>query len=476
MKKNNNNFDIIVIGAGSGGLNIASFMNRVGFKTLLIDKTDRSIGGDCLNFGCVPSKALIHVAREVEAARRAASYTTNPDQKLGDIDFKKVLSYVQSKIEHIREHENADYFRSKGMTVVLGTAKFDGKNSVKVNDTSYTAKNIVIATGSKPIEIKIPGIEKAKVYTNENIFYADTLPKKLVVIGGGPIGVELGQTLSLLGSDVTIISNGDRLLPREDSEITQILSRHLDSNGIKTIFNAKPIEVKDGTRVIVEKSDGSKTEIECDAILVAIGRELNLDLDLEKAEIKKTEDGRKLIVNEYLQTTNKNIYVCGDVAGQHQFTHAAEVHAGVLLKNFFSPFKTKLNTDGMAWVTYTLPEVATFGIQESDLKNRKIKYEVLTETFAEDDRAIVDESTDGLVKLFISPKGVILGGTMIGKNAGELIQELILAQTHKMKIKDIFKKVYPYPTATRINKRIASQYMGRSLSERSKKILHFLYK
>lgn len=490
-----NRYDIIIIGAGSGGLNIASFMNRAGFKVLLIDKSDKHIGGDCLNFGCVPSKALIHAARVVHNAKEAGRFSLSTRGKTDTIDMAKVSSYVKSKVDTIRVHENADYFRSRGMEVVLGNARFASKNEVVVNDTIYKAKKIVIATGSRPRKLNIPGIDKVKYLTNETIFEVKKLPVKLVIIGGGPIGIELGQAYARLGSDVYVIDNGSIFLPKEDPNISAILLKQLLKEGLKFYFNSKPIKFSSSNELILEQKDNKDNttntnntsnisedrnnpnilKLRFDALLVSVGRELNIEeMDLDKAGIELTEDKKKIKVDNYLRTTNKKVLVCGDAAGSYQFTHAAELHAGIILHNFFSPFKKKLSYDNFSWVTYTSPEIATFGLNEAQLNEKKIKFEKLELDFTDDDRAIVDESTAGKLKLYIS-KSRILGGTMIAENAGELFQELVLANSSGLTIDKIFKKIYPYPTASRVNKKIIANYLKKKLNPLTKKLLHLCY-
>lgn len=464
------NFDIIVIGAGSGGLNIAGFMNKAGFSVLLIDKSDESIGGDCLNFGCVPSKALIHIAREVDKGRNAGKFGLDVS---GKVDMRKVRDYIESKQDIIREHENADYFRGLGMTVVLGDAHFVSENEVQVADVRFTAKKIIIATGSRPRMIDIPGIENAPFYTNETIFNIEKLPKRLLIIGAGPIGLELGQAFNYLGSKVIILQQSVGILPKEDKEISDVLLEQLKKEGIEFYFKCKEKNFLAGNSIIINSGDKQET-IPFDAVLVAVGRELNIEgLDLGKAGIEM--DGRKIKVDEYLRTTNKKVYLCGDVAGNFQFTHAAEVHAGVILRNFFSPIKSKLNMDNFAWVTYTNPEIASFGLSEKDLKERGDKYRILETDFKDDDRAIIDGYTYGKLKIFISNRGKILGGTMIAPNAGELFQEFILAKSSGLSVSELAKRVYPYPTATRINKRIVMKYMSEKMTKSGKMILKFLY-
>ncbi len=465
-------YDIIIIGAGSGGLNIAGFMNRAGFKVLLIDKSDRRIGGDCLNTGCVPSKALIHVARLLKDASEASRFGLTVN---GRADIKRVLGYVREKQEVIRVHENAEHFRKIGMDVMLGEARFASPDSVSVGNGTYRGKKIILATGSHPRRLIAPGIENVKYETNETIFDLDKLPEHLLVVGGGPIGIELGQAFRHLGSEVTVVEADSKFLPKESSEIAEVLRRRMEKEGINFIFNASIKEFPSPNQAMIATSDKKETSINFDTMLVSIGREFNLDgLSLDKAGIELDETGKKLKVDEYLRTTNKRVFVSGDIAGSYQFTHAAEVHAGVIINNFFSPFKKKLNNDHMAWVTYTSPEIATFGLNEAQLKKREISYEKIIFDFDEDDRAIVDEAQYGKLLLFIS-KDRILGGSMVAENAGELCQELILANSSGLKLKNIFGKVYPYPTASRVNKRIISLYYANKLTPFAKRVLHFFY-
>ena len=472
-------YDLIVIGAGSGGLNMASFMNSIGLKVLLIDRSDEHIGGDCLNTGCVPSKALIHIARMHKSAQKIAEFGLRLD---GSIDLGKVMAHVREAQDIFREHESAAYFRSKGMTVVLGEASFVSGDSVKVGTEVYRGKKIVIATGSRPRLLTIPGTDEVekngRLYTNENIFTLDTLPRKLLVVGAGPIGIELGQAFAYLGSEVTIVSNDSLILPREDSVLSAILFERLCKDGVKFHFNKNTLRFEKGSLIVLEDATShEEISLTFDAVLVSIGRELNIEsLALDKAGIALDERGQ-IKVDAYLRTTNKNILVCGDVAGKHQFTHAAELHAGVIIKNMLTPFfKKKLSSDAFSWVTYTTPELATYGVSQADLKKRNVPFQVIESSFREDDRAITDDARYGYTKMFVHTKTKqILGGTMVAPNAGELIQELILATASGLTTGAIFNKVYPYPTASRINKRVVANNERGRLTPFVKRLLRFLY-
>jgi pyruvate/2-oxoglutarate dehydrogenase complex dihydrolipoamide dehydrogenase (E3) component len=387
------------------------------------------------------------------------------------------MKHVHGSIETIRIHENADYFRNMGIDVVLGEARFVDKNKVQVGDTVYSARDIIIATGSKPRRLSVPGIELAHVVTNENIFNLRELPKKLVVIGTGPIGIELGQAFLMLGSQVTFVGVDDRILPREKGEYAEVLYSKLQEQGAVFHFSSDVLRVDNkNVLVIKNKITNEETVLDFDTLLVSIGRQLTFSsLQLEKAGIEVKEG--KIIVNEYLQTTNKHVYLCGDVAGSYQFTHAAEVHAKVLLTNFFSPLKKKVRYDTFSWVTYTTPEIATFGQQEEVLNKKKIPYEVISTPFEDDDRAIADMNRQGKSEVYVHTKTKqILGGTMVANNAGELVQELLLVMSAKLPISVLFDKIYPYPTATRINKKLIARYYKLHFTSFSKKLLKFLYR
>ncbi|MEO6357541.1 MAG: FAD-dependent oxidoreductase, partial [Ferruginibacter sp.] len=427
-------YDIIIIGAGSGGLSVGLFMNKAGLKVLMLAKTENAIGGDCLNDGCVPSKALIHVAKIANSAKTAAAFGL---QVSGKVDIQKAIDYVYSKQELIRKHENAQWLREQGIDVVLGNAHFANQNEVDVNGEKYTGKKIVIATGSSPKKLQVPGVEKVKYYDNEKVFHLQDLPARLLVIGGGPIGIEIAQALNRLGSKVTVIHKGAMILERDDATLTAILLTQLQAEGIEFIFNATIEEFTSASEGVIRIS-GTVQAIHFDAVFVATGRELLLQpLQLQKAGIAVKDN--KIIIDQYLRTTNKNVFVCGDIAGDLQFSHAAEFHARILINNFFSPLKKKLDNRYMSWVTFTDPEVATFGLNEKQLQERNIRFEKLEQDFSMDDRAVVDNYRYGKQVVLISKgawykKQVILGGSMIAPNAGELIQELILANANKLSI------------------------------------------
>jgi pyruvate/2-oxoglutarate dehydrogenase complex dihydrolipoamide dehydrogenase (E3) component len=470
-------YDIIVIGAGSGGLSVGMTMNQLGFKVLMIAKTDKEIGGECLNDGCVPSKALIHLSKIFRQAREAGTFGLTIT---GKPDLKKVMAYLVQKQEIIRKHENASSLQKQGINIAIGEAKFTGKKEVTINNIKYNAKNIVIATGSKARKLSIPGIENINYFTNSSIFSIENLPQKFLFIGGGPIGIELAQAFNSLGSKVTVVQHGDTILDNDDAYVTSVLMQQLKKEGIQFLLNANVIGFSSSNKAIVKFKEGENQIVDFDAVFAGIGRELPLEaLQLQNAGIK-IKDG-KIIINKYLQTTNKAVYVCGDIAGDLVFSHAAEFHARILINNFLSPFKKKLNNDYMSWVTFTNPEIATFGLNEKQLQEREIPFEKLEQEFNTDDRAITDQYQYSRMILYISrgnflKKEKILGGTMIAPNAGEIIQELILANIAGLSITEIFNKIYPYPVASRINQQLIVKHKQKIISPKLKKLVQITYK
>ncbi|MGH2647101.1 MAG: FAD-dependent oxidoreductase, partial [Ginsengibacter sp.] len=322
--------------------------------------------------------------------------------------------------------------------------------------------------------------ELVNYFDNENIFHIKRLPKRLLIIGGGPISIELGQALQRLGSEVTVIEKGNRILADDDETLAGTLLQRLKEEGINFHFNTSIEEFTSANESILKHKDGNTSTQSFDAIFAGIGRELVLEpLQLSLAGIETKDNG--IIKDQYLRTTNKNIFVCGDIAGELMFSHAAEYHARIILNNLFSPFKKKLSNDHMSWVTFTDPELATFGLNEKELIQRNIGYKKLEEDFEDDDRAVTDNYRYGKMILFITEKywfkkQVILGGTMIAPNAGELIQELILANNSHLPIEAVFNKIYPYPVASRVNQKIILEYKQHSLSGFIKKLLQLAFK
>lgn len=482
-------YDLIAVGGGAAGLSMAITMQRLGFSTLLIDRTDHRIGGDCLNDGCIPSKALIHVSRQVHAARQVSPFGWRVE---GKTNLAAVMRYVRERQDIIRAHENAAFLRKReGIGIELGTASFVGGQTLRIRHEDGTgkivsAKNIVLCTGSKPQMLDVPGVENVAVYTNENLFTLDELPDRLLVVGAGPIGIEMAQAFQRLGSDVTVVGRDERILPKERPEVSDLLQQRLTGEGVNFRLGCTVSRFPDARTAELKTADGQTEQLPFDVVLVGIGRTFHYDdLNLIAAGIRRDERGR-LVLNDYLQTTNPHVFAAGDAAagapaGMRYFSHAAELHVSVLTNNFVSPLKQKLSYDNFSWVTFTDPEVATFGLSEDELKQRGTPYERLDYNFTDDDRAVVEDYQYARMMLLTAPKGInpfrtrILGGTVIAPNAGELAQELILAVQKKLTAGDFFNKIYPYPTASRVNKNVWLDSISTGLPTVLKRAMKWTY-
>lgn len=473
-------YDIMVIGAGSGGLGVALGMAKFGFKVLLVDRKEENFGGECLNSGCIPSKALLHVAGIIKHSKDAEAFGLKAS---GRPDFKSVMNYVHSRQEIIRKRESAEHLQKlEGIDTLVGEASFSGKRQVQINGRDYQAKKILVATGSKPRTLEIPGTEQVRVLTNENLFELEGLPENLIILGGGPIGCEMAQAFSRLGSKVTVVEMQDRILSKDPDEAAAILQGQLEKEGVMFRLNCELKKFEDG-QAVLKISSGSTEKVACDALLFAIGRKIDYkNLKLEKAGVK-LKDGKPEI-DEYLRAKgNRNMLFAGDAADNMLFSHAAELHTSILLNNFFTPkpFKKKLNLSRFSWCTFTDPEVCTFGYSETHLKSNKISYDRIAFDFETDDRATVSDYRYGKLFLYLKKNklkprdGKILGGTVIAPHAGEMAQELILANEQGLGAGAIFNKTYPYPVQTRVNKIALVEEFSKGISSGIRKMLKLLY-
>ncbi len=474
-------YDIIIIGAGSGGLGVAIGMAKFGFDVLMIEKSKDNFGGECLNSGCVPSKALIHVCEILKNAKEAEHYGFKTE---GKTDIKKVLEYVHSRQDIIREHESADYLqKEEGIAIEIGNATFISKNEIKVGEKTFTSKKILVATGSKPRMLKTDGLDKVKIFTNENLFHIDFLPENMLVIGGGPIGMEMGQCFARMGANVKVLEMKDRIMGNELPEVSELMKKRLEIDGMKFLLETELLRFEQDA-VVVKTKNGEEKTIPCDAVLVGIGRVREFDeLNLEKANIQTNDKGQPK-VDDYLRAEgNKNVVFAGDAAMNLMFSHAAELHTSVLLTNFFVPwpFKKKLSFDHFSWCTFTDPQVCTFGFSEKEIKEKGISYDTINFDFELDDRAVVSDYRYGKLILFLkknklNPRnGKILGGTVVAPNAGEMAQELIMANEQGLGAGVIFNKIYPYPVQSRVHKIALVEEFSKDISPTIKKLMRFLY-
>lgn len=474
-------YDLIAIGGGSGGLGATAIARTLGLKTLLIDAQAKNIGGDCLNYGCVPSKALLHVSRLAQAAHESEAYGLKVE---GEISFEKALRHVHAAQNHIRAHENVAWLEAQEhQDVAIGWAKFVDRNTVEVEGNRYSAKRIVLATGSRARTLNVPGIDEVKgLHTNHTFFNEErTLPKRFLVVGGGAIGCELGQAMQRLGSEVTIVNRGDRLLEKEPEFASEILERVMKREGMIIHHGAEVERFVEGNIAQIEKGEKS-ISIPFDEVLIAIGRDASIiDMNLAAAGIKIDEHG-SLLVDDYYQTSNRQVFAVGDAMNREKLSHGAEMHNRDLIRNILIPFRKRHTLAQFSWVTFTGPEVATFGLSPKQMKDQGISYEVVDQSFKNDDRAITGGYNEyAHLRLYVQKKGLLgkvyfLGGTMIAPNAGELIQELILAKQVGATLNDIFSKIYPYPVASRINQKATFTQREGGLGEGFKKIIRWWWR
>ncbi len=451
--------NLIVIGAGSAGLVTAYIAAAVKAKVTLIEKD--KMGGDCLNTGCVPSKTLIRSARFLSHSKRAQEFGFKSARV--EFDFADVMERVQRIIRTIEPHDSIKRYTALGVECIHGKARIRTPWSVEVNGQTMTTQNIVIATGARPFVPPISGLDKIIYYTSDSIWSLRVLPERLIVLGGGPVGCELVQCFARFGSQVTQIEMFTRLLLREDPEISAIVMNKFKEESITVLTNhtAKEIVIKNGKNILVCESQGKDIRIEFDALLVAVGRKANTEgYGLEELHIPLTPQ-ETIEVNEYMQTVYPNIYACGDVAGPYQFTHTAAHQAWYASVNaLFGIFrKFKADYSVIPWATFTEPEIARVGLNEQEAKEKNIAYEITTYGIDDLDRAIADEEAHGLVKILTVPgKDRILGVTIVGEHAADLITEYISAMRNNIGLNRILGTIHIYPTLAEANKYAAGNW------------------
>jgi dihydrolipoamide dehydrogenase len=435
-------YDMTIIGGGSGGLTAARLAASLGANVLLIDK--ERLGGDCLNYGCVPSKSLIHVAHVVHQATQAAKLGLMPANLLDDI--ATVSHHIQDIIGRVAEGEKAYV---EGVTVKFGNVSFNSSTELSLNGETFTSRTTLIATGSRPFVPQLEGLEETGYLTNEDVFNLAHLPSSLVIVGGGPIGVELGQAFELLGVNVTIIEGLDRILPREDAEVSATLTELLQSEGIKIETNATFVGARrNGVKKVVIAKQGERIlNFEADEILLALGRRPNLErLNLGAAGV--TYDSKGIKVDLHLRTSTPTILAIGDVIGDYLFTHVAAYQAGIAVRNALVPIgKKKVDYRVVPWCTFTKPEVARVGLTPDEAVKRHKHTRVVKLPVAAIDRAQAESEPTGFIKLVLAgKKEEIVGAHIIGVHAGEMLGEMALAMQHHLTIKDILNTIHAYPT------------------------------
>jgi pyruvate/2-oxoglutarate dehydrogenase complex dihydrolipoamide dehydrogenase (E3) component len=465
--------DICVIGAGSAGLSVAAGASQMGAETVLIERA--LMGGDCLNYGCVPSKSLLAAAKAAAFHRSTAAMGVTYDPPR--VEFSAVRRHVEGVISGIAPTDSEARYEGLGVTVLRTEAKFVGPGEVTAGGRRIQARRFVVATGSRPVVPPLPGLDEVDHLTNETVFGLDQAPGRLIVVGGGPIGCELSQAFARLGSRVTVVELAS-ILPNDDPELAELVRLGLRAEGVRLMERTQAAAVRrDGAGLVLEvERDGERESLAGDALLLAVGRRPVVEgLDLDAAGIEHDRKGIK--VDRRLRSSNRKVFAAGDVAGGFQFTHVAGYHAGVVLKNALFRWPAKVDDRAVPWVTYTDPELAHVGLGEAAARERHGDIRILRWPFAENDRARCERRTDGLVKVVTTPRGRVLGASIVGAHAGELIQPWVLALSQKLGVGAVAQMIAPYPTLGEASKRAAgSFYTAKLFSERTRWLVRLLAK
>ncbi|BCR05712.1 mercuric reductase [Desulfuromonas versatilis] len=471
-------YDLGILGGGAAGLTVAAGAAQFGAKTLLIEREEK-LGGDCLHYGCVPSKTLIRTASVWAQARRSREFGL-PEVELPPVDLKAVMDRVRAVIARIQEHDSPERFCNLGAETRFGPARFLDDHTVEVDGSRVSAKSWVIATGSRPAAPPVEGIEAVPYWTNETLFAQTRLPDRLLVLGGGAIGLEMAQAFQRLGSKVILVEFLDQILPPEDADVAEILKERLQSEGMEILTGTRAVQAEgnaESVRLSVEPAagGGERRVLEGDVLLVATGRKPNVEgLGLEAAGVEFSAKG--IPTDARMRTNLHHIYACGDVTGKFQFTHMAGYAGGVALTNAILHLPRKADFSKVPWCTYTDPEVASVGFNEKRARQEKIEYRVLEEKFADNDRALAENEAGGKIKVLVDGKGKVIGCQIVGAHAGELIHEWIAVISGGVKLSTIAGAIHVYPTLAEISKRAAGSYFSDKLfSDRTKSVLKFLF-
>jgi len=472
-------YHLVVIGAGTAGLVSAAGAAGLGASVALIER--HLMGGDCLNVGCVPSKAVIRAARAWHEAREAASrFGGPPVAKDAATDFGAAMERMRRLRAGISEIDGARRFQSLGVDVFLGDGRFVSPDAVEVGGERLRFRRAVIATGARAAEPSIHGLAEAGFRTNETIFNLTELPRRLVVIGGGPIGCEMSQAFARFGSRVTHLVQEAHILPREDADAAEIVQQAMTADGVQFELCVKVVEVRrrDAEKIVVFERAGERHETAADEILVAVGRAPNVEgLGLEAAGVRY--DRRGVEVDDRLRTSNQRIFACGDVASRFRFTHIADAQARIVIQNALFFGRAKVSALTVPWCTYTSPEIAHVGLYEREAREKGIEIETLTLPLSSVDRAILDGADEGFLRVHVakgSKDGRILGATLVAEHAGDMLGELCLAVTHGIGLAKIAGVIHPYPTQGEVVKKAADTWRRGKLTPAVKKIFKLWFR
>lgn len=469
-------YDIGIIGGGAAGLTIASGAAQLGAKTLLVEK-EPALGGDCLHFGCVPSKTLIHSARVYHLMRHAERFGL-PKTDIPPVDFSQIVKRIRKVIATIQQHDSETRFCGLGARVLFGEATFTDEHTIDLDGKRQSAKNWVVATGSSPAVPPIPGLRDASFLTNREIFSLDRLPESMVILGGGPIGIEMAQAFNRLGTKVTVVDRSDQILGKEDRDMADMVVSVMKGEGVNFFLEASIEEVLEtggckSVRII--DRTGESRLLKSNEILVAMGREPNLqNLGLEGIGVAYRRNG--ITVDSRMRTNHKHIYAAGDVSGGFQFTHAAGYEGGIVVSNAIFRLPRKADYTYLPWCTYTDPELASIGMNEKTAAFKGLDYTVWMEEFEDNDRSLAEGETTGSVKMILDAREKPLGVQILGPRAGDLMAEWVAILNGKVKLSTIASAVHPYPTMGEINKRVVGSFFSPKIfSEKVQKGLKFFF-
>ena len=469
-------FDMGIIGGGAAGLTVASGAAQLGAKTLLVEK-EKELGGDCLYYGCVPSKTLIRTAQVYQAMKMAGDYGL-PRVEVPPVDYREVRKRIQSVIGTIQKHDSEERFCNLGVKVAFGKPVFVDEQAVRLNGSTYSARHWVIATGSSPGVPRVEGLDKTPFITNKEIFSLEHLPKSMIILGAGPLAIEMAQAFARLGTLVSVVQRSGQILSKEDKDLADEVMQVLISEGVIFYLNAAVVRVGESgneREVIIKDTQGREVRLSAEKILVALGRDPNLQ-GLNLDQIGVVFDRKGLKVDDRLRTTQKHIYGAGDVTGEFQFTHAAGYEGGIVISNALFHLPRKADYTFMPRCTYTDPELAVIGMNEMAAREAGLEYRVWTEAFVDNDRSLAEGEKAGRIKMILDQNEKPLGVQILGPQAGELLSEWVAVLNGQVKLSTLASAVHPYPTLGEINKRVAGTFFSPKIfSDRIKKGLKFFF-
>jgi pyruvate/2-oxoglutarate dehydrogenase complex dihydrolipoamide dehydrogenase (E3) component len=476
-------YDLVVIGGGSAGLVVAGGAAQLGARVALVEK--KLLGGDCLYTGCVPSKTFIRSARFAADVRRAGAFGFAPTfLEFKDDSFASISDRVARVIETVGEHDKPGRFEAWGVEVIFASPRFESAHELELSDSDGSrkivrAKRFCISTGSRPAVPPIEGLKEAGFITNEEVFHLKKLPETLIVLGGGPIGLELGESFARFGSQVTVVQRNQRLLAKEDEEVSATVEEIMHAEGLKILLNHKAVRVAtaNGQKVLTVEHDGKQTDLHAEEILVSTGRRPNIEgLNLEAAGVKY--DKQRIFTDEYLRTSARHIFAAGDITGHFPFTHMAAYEASVVIRNalFFWPLLQRTDFRVVPWTTFTDPEVARVGFTEREAKKKfgEANLHVYRSDFADNDRAQAEEDAKGFAKIIcMRRKNEIVGAHIVGAHAGELIHEVVLAMKQRLSITALGSMIHVYPTLTQVNQQAGVDAILKNLAAYKKWLSYY---